>query len=52
MKEDTNISEETMREGFARTTWAGALLVKRGLDRTFIFDGFSQCGGRGLSLLP
>ena len=23
MKEDTNISEETMREGFARTTWAG-----------------------------
>ena len=25
MKEDKSISEETMREGFARTTWAGVL---------------------------
>ena len=48
MKEDTNISEETMREGFARTTWAGRFEVKRGLDRTFIFDGAHNA--QGLSL--
>lgn len=45
MKEDTNISEETMREGFARTTWAGRFEVKRGLDRTFIFDGAHNAAG-------
>lgn len=45
MKEDTNISEETIREGFARTTWAGRFEVKRGLDRTFIFDGAHNAAG-------
>ena len=45
MKEDTNISEETMREGFARATWAGRFEVKRGLDRTFIFDGAHNAAG-------
>ena len=45
MKEDTNISEETMREGFARTTWAGRFEVNRGLDRTFIFDGAHNAAG-------
>ena len=34
MKDDKSISEETMREGFARTTWTGRFEVKRGLDRT------------------
>ena len=45
MKEDKSISEETMREGFARTTWAGRFEVKRGLDRTFIFDGAHNAAG-------
>ena len=36
MKEDTNISEETMREGFARTTWAGRLEVKRARSYLYI----------------
>ena len=45
MKEDTSISGETMREGFARTTWAGRFEVKRGLDRTFIFDGAHNAAG-------
>ena len=45
MKEDKSISEETMREGFARTTWVGRFEVKRGLDRTFIFDGAHNAAG-------
>ena len=45
MKEDKSISEETMREGFARTTWAGRFEVKHGLDRTFIFDGAHNAAG-------
>ena len=45
MQDDKSISEETMREGFARTTWAGRFEVKRGLDRTFIFDGAHNAAG-------
>ena len=42
MKEDKSISEETMREGFARTM---CFEVKRGIDRTFIFDGAHNAAG-------
>ena len=45
MEQDDAISEETMREGFARATWAGRFEIKKALDRTFIFDGAHNAAG-------
>ena len=45
MEQDDAISEETMREGFARATWAGRFEIKKALDRTFIFDGAHNVAG-------
>ena len=46
MKEDTNISEETMREGILLALRGQVgFEVKRGLDRTFIFDGAHNAAG-------
>ena len=45
MEHDDAISEETMREGFARATWAGRFEIKKALDRTFIFDGAHNAAG-------
>ena len=45
MEQDDAISEETMREGFARATWAGRFEIKKVLDRTFIFDGAHNVAG-------
>ena len=45
MEQDDAISEETMREGFARATWAGRFEIKKALDRTFIFDGAHNPAG-------
>ena len=45
MGQDDAISEETMREGFARATWAGRFEIKKALDRTFIFDGAHNVAG-------
>ena len=45
MEQDDTISEETMREGFARATWAGRFEIKKALDRTFIFDGAHNAAG-------
>lgn len=45
MESDDAISEETMREGFARATWAGRFEIRRGLGRQFIFDGAHNAGG-------
>ena len=45
MEHDDAISEETMREGFARATWAGRFEIKKTLDRTFIFDGAHNAAG-------
>ena len=45
MEQDDAISEEIMREGFARATWAGRFEIKKALDRTFIFDGAHNAAG-------
>ena len=45
MEHDDAISEETMREGFARATWAGRFEIKKALDRTFVFDGAHNAAG-------
>ena len=45
MEQDDAISEETMREGFARATWAGRFEIKKALNRTFIFDGAHNVAG-------
>ena len=45
MEHDDAISEETMREGFARATWAGRFEIKKTLDRIFIFDGAHNAAG-------
>lgn len=45
MINESAISEETMREGFARATWAGRFEIKRALNRQFIFDGAHNAAG-------
>lgn len=45
MRTDSHISEETMREGFARATWPGRFEVRPVLGRTFIFDGAHNAAG-------
>lgn len=45
MEQDEAISEETIREGFARAIWPGRFEVKCGLNRIFIFDGAHNTAG-------
>lgn len=45
MKHDEAITEETMREGLACTTWPGRFEVITALKRTFILDGAHNAGG-------
>lgn len=45
MQNDSHISEETMREGFARTTWPGRFELIQACDRQFIFDGAHNAAG-------
>lgn len=45
MKKDDAISEETIREGFARAVWPGRFEVRRALNRHFIFDGAHNVAG-------
>ena len=45
MDQDSSISEETMREGFARATWPGRFEIKKHNDRTYIFDGAHNAAG-------
>lgn len=45
MNQEDKISEETMREGFARTQWPGRFEIINFLDRTFILDGAHNNAG-------
>ncbi len=45
LKQDDRISEETIREGLARTTWPGRFETFFVLGRTVILDGAHNVGG-------
>lgn len=45
MEKEPAISEETMREGLARTTWPGRFEIVEYKDRTIILDGAHNAGG-------
>ena len=45
MANDDTISEETMREGFARAKWAGRFEIMKYNNRTIILDGAHNAAG-------